>query len=166
MSEPQHDHEDIVTGELVEDGEHPNGDDPDGEGRQESIDEPTQLLRIAGMVKGLLNEVETTELDEAARERLGAIHQRSVEMLREVMSEDLVAELDEMVLDLGDDVPSGSELRVAQAQLAGWLEGLFHGIQASMASRRMAQEGQLQKMLAQGAGQQQEGGGNSTGQYL
>ncbi|MDX1619557.1 MAG: proteasome activator [Nitriliruptorales bacterium] len=164
MTGDQHDAEEVVTGELVDDGDSTQ-QEAAPEGREESIDEPTQLLRVAGMVKGLLKEVETTELDEAARERLGTIHTRSVEMLRQVMSDDLVEELDEVVLDLGDDVPSGSELRVAQAQLAGWLEGLFHGIQASMASRQMAQQqGQLQKMLQQG-GQQQEGG-SPTGQYL
>lgn len=167
MSDPSpSEDEEVLTGELVDgdtdDGGPRPGDATSNEPREE-IDQPTRLLRIAGMVKGLLTEVETTELDEAARERLGEIHSRSVGMLREIMSDDLADELDDLSLDFSGDVPTGAELRVAQAQLAGWLEGLFHGIQASMATRQLAsrQRGQLEEAV-----QKQQGGGSSTGQYL
>lgn len=164
MPEPDPSSEEVLTGELVEDQrEDDSAPGSDEQQHREEIDHPTRLLRIAGMVKGLLTEVETTELDEAARDRLGSIHGRSVEMLREMMSDELAAELDDLSLDLGEGVPSGAELRVAQAQLAGWLEGLFHGIQASTASRRLTAMQRAQ--LGQAAGDDQ-GNRSTTGQYL
>lgn len=138
------------------------------DGAEEEIDRPTKLLRIAAMVKGLLGEVEVAELDEGGRNRLAAVHERSVEALRDVLSDDLLDELDDLSIGglRADGAPSGAELRVAQAQLAGWLEGLFHGIQAAM----VGQQAQAKRRLLQqqlGAGAQPEGRREpGSGQYL
>lgn len=139
--------------------------DDDGEDEAQSeIDRPDKLLRLAGMVQGLLNEVRATELDDAGRQRLAQVHQSVLDELETVVSPDLVEELEAMDVDgIGPDA-SGGELRVAQAQLAGWLEGLFHGIRASVANQQAAM---LQQ--AQQTGQRQQGrpgAGQQTGQYL
>lgn len=97
----------------------------------------------------MLAEVTTTELDEAARQRLTEIHNRAVDDLRAVVSDDLRAELDGLSLDPDDSTPTGAELRVMQAQLSGWLQGLFHGIQASIATQQMAAQQQLARMREQ-----------------
>ncbi|MDX1658765.1 MAG: proteasome activator [Nitriliruptorales bacterium] len=173
MTDPTHSEDEVVTGELVDGGQDTTSgegapQEEDDDGAREEIDQPTRLLRIAGMVKGLLQEVETTDLDEAARDRLTKIHRRALDMLADVMSDDLTDELERVAPEFTDDLPSGAELRVAQAQLAGWLEGLFHGIQASMATRKLQRAApQLQKAMQQQA-QGQEGGDGSggTGQYL
>lgn len=129
---------------------------------QEEVEHPTRLMRIAHMVRSMLDEVRATELDEAGRERLAEIHDQAIASLKEIVSEDLGAELEEMSL-LPDGTPSGSELRVAQAQLAGWLEGLFRGIQASMATQQQLQQlAQLQRRQAIEGGGRQGG----AGQYL
>lgn len=128
------------------------------------IEEPAKLLRIAHMVRSMLDEVRTTELDEAGRARLADVHQRSIDALREVVSGDLEEELAEVADHLGEGTPTGSELRVAQAQLAGWLEGLFRGIQASMAAQQQATKQQLAQMQQQQ--QQQQVSGPGSGQYL
>ncbi len=139
--------------------------DEDGDGPAEEVEHPTKLLRIAHSTRSMLDEVKTTELDEAGRKRLADIHNRTIESLKEILSEDLSEELTEDVQGLHEgDTPTGAELRVAQAQLAGWLEGLFRGIQASMATQQMAAQKQLQQMKQQKA---IEGGqGQGTGQYL
>ncbi len=125
------------------------------EGPKEEIEHPTKLLRLAHMIRSMLDEVQHTELDEAGRRRLADINERTVSQLQEVMSENLGEELVELSAPLhGDDTPSGSELRVVQAQLAGWLEGLFRGIQASMATQQMAAQHQLEQLRRQQ--QQQE----------
>lgn len=149
-------------------------DHPDGQGAElspaeqhdlrEEIDEPARLIRIASAVQTMLHEVQTTELDEAARQRLTDIHNRAVEDLRGAVSEDLRAELEQLTLEPEEETPTGAELRVMQAQLSGWLQGLFHGIQASIATQQMAAQQQLARMRGQ---QEQQGpvpGG--PGQYL
>ncbi len=113
---------------------------------RDGIEEPARLLRIASTVQALLAEVETTELDEAARQRLTDIHNRTVEDLRAVVSGELESELDELSLEPTDGTPTGAELRVMQAQLSGWLQGLFHGIQASIATQQLAAQQQLARM--------------------
>jgi hypothetical protein len=114
------------------------------------IESPTKIIRIGAMVKQLLDEVRNTAMDEAARDHLRDIYDNSVAELRTALSPDLAAELDRLALDLGDDTtPSESELRVAQAQLVGWLEGLFHGIQATLMTQQMAARQQLEGMRAQ-----------------
>lgn len=109
----------------------------------ETISQPSKLIRIASMTRATLDEVRQAPLDEAGRKRLLTIYHRSLEELKEVLSPDLREELDEVFLPLTAEVPSESELRIAQAQLVGWLEGLFHGIQASLWSQQMAAQAQL-----------------------
>ncbi|MET4224767.1 bacterial proteasome activator family protein [Oerskovia enterophila] len=111
------------------------------------IEEPAKVMRIGGMIKRLLEEVRDAPLDEAARSRLAEIHERSLKELEEGLSPDLVAELHRISLPFTDDaVPSDAELRVAQAQLVGWLEGLFHGIQTALVAQQMAAQAQLSQI--------------------
>ncbi len=119
------------------------------EDTRDAIAEPARLIRIASTVQTLLAEVQTTELDEAARQRLTEIHNRTVDDLRSVVSGDLGSELDELSLEPEDGTPTGAELRVMQAQLSGWLQGLFHGIQASIATQQLAAQQQLARMREQ-----------------
>ncbi len=117
-----------------------------GEDSGEQITSPTKLIRIASMVRTLLDEVRRAPLDDAGRFRLREIHQRSLDELESVLSPDLTKELSEVVLPFTSDTPSESELRLAQAQLVGWLEGLFHGIQATLFTQQAAAQGQLDQM--------------------
>jgi hypothetical protein len=110
------------------------------------ISQPAKVMRIGSMVKTLLDEARTAPLDEAGRLRLREIYQTSISELSGALSPDLGQELSRMVLPFSGDVPSESELRVAQAQLVGWLEGLFHGIQASIFAQQAAAAAQLQQM--------------------
>lgn len=110
---------------------------------ESTVSQPTKLIRIASMTRATLEEVRQAPLDEAGRIRLLEIYRRSLDELKEVLSPDLREELDEVFLPLTSEVPSESELRVAQAQLVGWLEGLFHGIQASLWSQQVAAQAQL-----------------------
>ncbi len=123
---------------------------PDEEGEPEEtsrIEEPAKVMRIGGMIKRLLDEVRDAPLDDAARTRLAEIHERSLTELEEGLSPDLVEELHRITLPFSDEgVPSDAELRVAQAQLVGWLEGLFHGIQTALVAQQMAAQAQLSQM--------------------
>jgi hypothetical protein len=112
----------------------------------EQISSPTKLIRIASMVRTMLDEVRRAPLDDAGRRRLAEIHERSLSELESVLSPDLQQELAEVVLPLTSDAPTESELRLAQAQLVGWLEGLFHGIQATLFTQQAAAQGQLDQM--------------------
>ena len=112
-----------------------------------SVSEPAKVMRIGSMIKQLLEEVRTTELDVGGRNRLREIYDTSVAELSEALSPDLRSELESLSMPFGDDeVPSESELRIAQAQLVGWLEGLFHGIQATLFAQQMAAQQQLEQM--------------------
>lgn len=126
----------------------PEGEDEAAAAETEgsAISEPSRLIRIASMTRAMLEEVRQAPLDEGGRRRLVEIHQSSLGALREVLSEDLREELDEIFAPLSSPSPSESELRIAQAQLVGWLEGLFHGIQASLWSQQMAAQAQLEEM--------------------
>lgn len=115
-------------------------------GPQEEIDHPARLLRLASMTRAMLDEVRQVDLDERGRTRLAEIHQRCLQMLGEAVSENLRDELDEVALSIGDGPPSEAELRVAQAQLLGWLEGVFHGIQATIAAQQAAAQQQLAQL--------------------
>lgn len=136
-------------------------------GDEATISEPAKVMRIGTMTKQLLEEVRATELDEPGRDRLAEIYQTSVEELASSLSPDLREELERLALPFEDgDTPTGPELRIAQAQLVGWLEGLFHGIQATLFAQQAAARQQLQQMQrsAQGLPQgtpppQGEGGG-------
>lgn len=153
--------QDTVTPEVVAEQE-PAPDAPDG---RPHVSEPSKLIRIASMTRAMLDEVREAPLDEAGRQRLVAIYDQSIDELREVLSDDLVEELDAVFIPI-TDVPSEAELRIAQAQLVGWLEGLFHGIQASLISQQMAASAQLERMRTQKAlegGDEQEHG---NGLYL
>ncbi len=132
---------------------------------RESITEPAKVMRIGSMVKQLLEEVRSVSLDEASRERLAEVYERSVIELSEALSPDLQEELRMLALPFSDDeVPSEAEIRVAKAQLVGWLEGLFHGIQASLMAQQVAARQQLEEMRqlperarAQRSGEQRPG---------
>jgi hypothetical protein len=139
--------------------------DEAGKERQtESVNEPAKVLRIGSMVKTLLDEVRSAPLDEKSRVRLREIYEQSIRDLSEVLSPDLVAELERMAPPFGNDAPSDAELRIAQAQLVGWLEGLFHGIQATLMSQQMAARAQLEEMRQRGLPSAGESG--RTGAYL
>ena len=136
-----------------------------GEERQtESVNEPAKVLRIGSMVKTLLEEVRSAPLDEKSRVRLREIYEQSIRDLSQVLSPDLVAELERMAPPFGNDAPSDAELRIAQAQLVGWLEGLFHGIQATLMSQQMAARAQLEEMRQRGL--PSAGESERTGAYL
>jgi hypothetical protein len=140
----------LVQPEVVDGEEQADG---------EQVMQPTKLIRIASMVRTMLDEVRRAPLDDAGRRRLREIHEKSLQELEGVLSPDLRTELEEVVLPFTSDTPSESELRLAQAQLVGWLEGLFHGIQATLFTQQAMAQGQLEEMrrrraleAAQGAG--------------
>jgi len=141
-----------------------DGSTPD-EGSSESVSEPAKVLRIGSMVKTLLDEVRSAPLDEKSRVRLREIYEQSIRDLAEGLSPDLVAELARMAPPFDVEAPSEAELRIAQAQLVGWLEGLFHGIQATLMSQQMAARAQLEEMRQRGLPSAGESGGR-TGAYL
>jgi hypothetical protein len=134
----------------------------------ESVEQPAKVMRIGSMVKQLLEEVRTAPLDEASRARLREIYEQSVRELAGALSPDLAAELDRMALPFDESAPSEAELRVAQAQLVGWLEGLFHGIQATLLAQQMAARAQLDEMRQRGLppGDRPDGPGVRPGTYL
>src|SRR3954451_25073755 len=111
------------------------------------IEQPAKVMRIGSMIKQLLEEVKAAPLDEKARQRLTEIHRRSITELESGLAPELVSELDRLSLPFdADSTPSEAELRLAQAQLVGWLEGLFHGIQATLVAQQMAARLQLEQM--------------------
>jgi hypothetical protein len=148
---------------------------PDGaaaDASQETITEPAKLLRIASMVRELLDETRQASLDEAGRKRLADVYQRAVAELSDVVSADLRDELGVLAPPL-EGVPSESEIRVAQAQLVGWLEGLFHGIQAAMFAQQAAARQQFEELRRRGLpgvgspdGEAPPDGQPRSGQYL
>jgi hypothetical protein len=112
----------------------------------EQISSPTKLIRIASMVRNMLDEVRRAPLDDAGRRRLREIYERSLDELESVLSPDLRQELTDVVLPFSSEAPSESELRLAQAQLVGWLEGLFTGIQATLFTQQASAQSQLEQM--------------------
>lgn len=116
----------------------------------ETISSPAKVMRIGSMVRQLLDEVRQAPLDEAGRTRLKEIFDISLQELSGALSPDLAAELDRVTLPLEQETPSEAELRVAQAQLVGWLEGLFQGIQATLFAQQMAARNQLSEMRGRG----------------
>jgi hypothetical protein len=136
-------------------------------GGGETIEKPAKVMRIGSMVKQLLDEVRLAPLDEAGRARLREIYDTSVRELRETLSPDLAAELETMAIPFDEDkVPSEAELRVAQAQLVGWLEGLFHGIQAALMAQQLSARAQLDEMRQRGLPPPRGPDGDRTGTYL
>jgi hypothetical protein len=128
--------DEAVSAELVE------AEEADGT----FVTEPSKLIRIASMTRAMLEEVRASDLDESGRQRLIDIYRNSIDELRDVLSDDLKDELDAIFLPLEGETPTESELRIAQAQLVGWLEGLFHGIQASLFTQQMSAASQLEHM--------------------
>ncbi|MEA2023121.1 MAG: proteasome activator [Actinomycetota bacterium] len=124
-------------------------DDPADEGDENGgtfVTEPSKLIRIASMTRAMLEEVRASGMDDLGRQRLLAVYHRSIDELRDVLSDDLKEELDSIFVPLESETPTEPEIRVAQAQLVGWLEGLFHGIQASLWSQQMSAQAQLEQM--------------------
>jgi hypothetical protein len=148
----------------------PSGEPPAEESAEEpdreSVSQPSKLIRIATMVKSMLEEVRQASLDDAGRQRLRQIHERSLAVLSEVLSEDLREELGGVMLPFDEGTPSDSELRIAQAQLVGWLEGLFHGMQATMMTQQMMAQQQLEQMRRRALPPGEQPQGPAMGQYL
>jgi hypothetical protein len=132
----------------------PASEEEQGEGSvADLVEQPAKVMRIGSMIKQLLEEVRTAPLDEASRTRLRDIHRRSIAELEQGLAPELVEELERLSLPFTDDhVPSDAELRIAQAQLVGWLEGLFHGIQAALFAQQMAAQAQIEQMRRQAIG--------------
>ena len=139
------------------------------------VQQPAKVMRIGTMIKQLLEEVKAAPLDEASRNRLAEIHKTSIRELEDGLAPELRDELERLALPFSEDtVPSDSELRIAQAQLVGWLEGLFHGIQTALFAQQMSARAQLEQMRqgalppGLGAGEPKRGAGSSpgTGQYI
>lgn len=123
------------------------------------VEQPAKVMRIGGMIRQLLEEVKAAPLDEASRARLREIYDQSIKELEDGLAPELVEELERLSLPFESETPSESELRIAQAQLVGWLEGLFHGIQAALYAQQVAAQSQFQNIrlaLPGGAGE----GGN------
>ncbi|MFW5473477.1 bacterial proteasome activator family protein [Knoellia sp. CPCC 206450] len=129
------------------------------------VEQPAKVMRIGSMIKQLLEEVRGAPLDEKGRARLADVHERSIAELKDGLAPELVEELERIALPFTEDAPSDAELRVAQAQLVGWLEGLFHGIQTALVAQQMAAQSQLQQMRALPPGHSAapgHGGGQGT----
>ncbi|MCI4674281.1 bacterial proteasome activator family protein [Candidatus Mycolicibacterium alkanivorans] len=150
-------------------------DDEDERSITDLVEQPAKVMRIGTMIKQLLEEVRAAPLDEASRSRLREIHATSIRELEDGLAPELREELERLALPFSEDkVPSDAELRIAQAQLVGWLEGLFHGIQTALFAQQMAARAQLEHMRGQGAlppgmgqpGPMPGGPGHGTGQYL
>jgi hypothetical protein len=177
----------VVTPEGM--GVASTGDDDGGERNPaELVEQPAKVMRIGSMIKQLLDEVRSAPLDQAGRARLAEIHERSITELEKGLAPELVDELRRIALPFGDgETPSDAELRIAQAQLVGWLEGLFHGIQTALMAQQMAARAQLDEMRRAlpmghgpvpgqpghhpmpgmpGQGQVPDGPAQGTGQYL
>lgn len=110
------------------------------------VEQPAKVMRIGGMIRQLLDEVKAAPLDEASRSRLRDIHVQSIDELKDGLAPELVDELERLSLPFDAAAPSEAELRIAQAQLVGWLEGLFHGIQAALYAQQVQAQSQLQNM--------------------
>jgi hypothetical protein len=111
------------------------------------VEQPAKVMRIGSMIRQLLDEVKAAPLDEKSRARLKEIHQNSIKELEDGLAPELIDELERLSLPFDDDAtPSEAELRIAQAQLVGWLEGLFHGIQTMLFAQQMAARAQLEQM--------------------
>lgn len=147
--------------------------DADGKSLTDLVEQPAKVMRIGTMIKQLLEEVRAAPLDDASRTKLREIHRTSIRELEDGLAPELRDELERLTLPFTDDtVPSDAELRIAQAQLVGWLEGLFHGIQTALFAQQMAARQQLEQMrqgaLPPGisAPGQRGPGSPGTGQYL
>jgi Protein of unknown function (DUF2587) len=127
--------------------EEPADDEKEGErALTDLVEQPAKVMRIGSMIRQLLEEVKAAPLDEASRQRLREIHHASIKELEDGLAPELVEELERLSLPFNETTPSEAELRIAQAQLVGWLEGLFHGIQTAIYAQQMAARAQLEQM--------------------
>lgn len=168
---PDDDNIEILAGNVDQDADA----EADGKSLTDLVEQPAKVMRIGTMIKQLLEEVRAAPLDDASRNRLRDIHRTSIRELEDGLAPELREELERLTLPFTDDsIPSDAELRIAQAQLVGWLEGLFHGIQTALFAQQMAARAQLEQMrqgaLPPGmAGPGGPRGGSAhpgTGQYL
>ncbi|HEU4329924.1 MAG TPA: bacterial proteasome activator family protein [Lapillicoccus sp.] len=136
----------VVTPDGMGVATSPEESDGAGANPADLVEQPAKVMRIGSMIKNLLDEVRNAPLDEAGRARLAEIHRRSIEELEAGLAPELVEELERITLPFTSTAPSDAELRIAQAQLVGWLEGLFHGIQTALFAQQMAAQQQLQGM--------------------
>ncbi|MCD4523599.1 bacterial proteasome activator family protein [Nocardioides sp. cx-173] len=182
MSEPEQEQQVVIVGPdgrpvgtvpasaLTQGGD--QGEQEEGQRQERAltdlVEQPAKVLRIGGMIRQLLEEVKSAPLDEASRSRLKDIHQSSIKELEAGLAPELVEELERLALPFTDEAtPSESELRIAQAQLVGWLEGLFHGIQTAMYAQQLAARAQFEEMrraLPPGMGGQQPHAPQTPGQ--
>ncbi|KAF0849717.1 bacterial proteasome activator family protein [Nocardia caishijiensis] len=134
------------SAQLLDGDKKADGDEP-AESLADMVEQPAKVMRIGTMIKQLLEEVRAAPLDDASRSRLKDIHKSSVRELEQGLAPELREELERLTLPFTDEsVPSDAELRIAQAQLVGWLEGLFHGIQTALFAQQMAARAQLEQM--------------------
>ncbi|AGM26804.1 bacterial proteasome activator family protein [Mycobacteroides abscessus] len=173
MTNPGHDEDDDQVIILGADDSDKGADGLDDDlSVTDLVEQPAKVMRIGTMIKQLLEEVRAAPLDDASRSRLREIHATSIRELEDGLAPELREELERLALPFNEDtIPSDAELRIAQAQLVGWLEGLFHGIQTALFAQQMAARAQLQQMrkgaLPPGLSVPAQGGGGSgTGQYL
>jgi Bacterial proteasome activator len=162
QSEPSNDGA-VVTPEVIDALQSSTDGDAAADG--EKVARPTKLIRIASMVRALLDEARLAPLDDAGRRSLKEIHERSIKELEGILSDDLRQELTDVTLPFTSDTPSDAELRIAQAQLVGWLEGLFHGIQATLFTQQMQAQQQFEEMRQRRA-LEPGPGGRPPGAYL
>ena len=162
MSNPDDNDIEIIGGDM------PGMDDEsDGKSLTDLVEQPAKVMRIGTMIKQLLEEVRAAPLDDASRSKLREIHRTSIRELEDGLAPELREELERLTLPFSEDgVPSDAELRIAQAQLVGWLEGLFHGIQTALFAQQMAARQQLEQMRQLPPGAAVPGHRAGTGQYL
>ena len=170
--EDDDDNIEVIGGDLALGGDDPDQGD-EGKSLTDLVEQPAKVMRIGTMIKQLLEEVRSAPLDEASRNRLRDIHRSSIRELEDGLAPELTEELERLSLPFSEEkVPSAAELRIAQAQLVGWLEGLFHGIQATLFAQQMAARAQLEEMRRRAlpggssSGQQQPDFRPGGGQYL
>jgi len=136
-----------VPADVLKDATAPEADGDEERDVTDLVEQPAKVMRIGSMIRQLLEEVKAAPLDEASRNRLKEIHQASIKELEAGLAPELVDELERLSLPFTEEgIPSEGELRIAQAQLVGWLEGLFHGIQTAIYAQQMAARGQLEQM--------------------
>jgi Protein of unknown function (DUF2587) len=133
--------------EIIDDVQSGDDGQSDGKSLTDLVEQPAKVMRIGTMIKQLLEEVRAAPLDDASRHRLRDIHRHSITELEQGLAPELRDELERLTLPFSEDkIPSDAELRIAQAQLVGWLEGLFHGIQTALFAQQMAARQQLEQM--------------------
>ncbi|BBH17452.1 peptidyl-prolyl cis-trans isomerase [Nocardioides baekrokdamisoli] len=133
----------IIVGQAVEPGALSDSDETN---LADLVEQPAKVMRIGSMIRQLLEEVKAAPLDEASRNRLREIHKASIKELESGLAPELVEELERLSLPFNEQTPSDGELRIAQAQLVGWLEGLFHGIQTAIYAQQVASRAQFEQM--------------------